>query len=50
MKGNKKEAHEEKTERYHHIERRFGSFCRSILLPDDVQAEKIEVKANQASR
>jgi len=42
LKGNKKEEHEEKTEHYRRIERRFGSFCRSLLLPDNVEAEKIE--------
>jgi HSP20 family protein len=42
LKGNKKEEHEEKTERYHRVERRFGSFCRSILLPAEVDAEKVE--------
>ena len=42
LKGNKKEEHEEKTKRFHRIERRFGSFCRSLKLPDEVESEKIE--------
>jgi HSP20 family protein len=42
LKGNKKEEHEEKTKHFHRTERRFGSFCRSLQLPDEVESEKIE--------
>lgn len=41
IKGEKKEAKEEKVEkRYHHREMRYGSFVRSIALPVDVKAEE----------
>jgi HSP20 family protein len=40
LKGEKKEEKEEKKENYHRIERRFGSFQRTINLPTGVQADK----------
>ncbi|MBC7360089.1 HSP20 family protein [Desulfacinum infernum DSM 9756] len=42
VKGEKKQEKEEKGESYHRIERRFGSFARSITLPVDVKAEGVE--------
>jgi len=42
IKGEKKEEHEEKNERYYTIERQFGSFSRSFMLPADVKEEGIE--------
>lgn len=42
LKGNRKEEHTEKAECYHKTERRFGAFSRSFLLPDEVEADKIE--------
>ncbi len=42
IKGEKKEEKEEKEENYHMIERRYGSFVRSIRLPVEVEEDKIE--------
>jgi len=42
IKGEKKQEKEEKEEDYHLIERRYGSFVRSIRLPVEVQEDKIE--------
>jgi HSP20 family protein len=39
VKGEKKE---EKEENYHLVERRYGSFVRSVRLPVDVEEDKIE--------
>jgi len=44
VKGEKKQEQEEKDENYHRIERRYGSFSRSIRLPGEVQSDKIEAK------
>jgi HSP20 family protein len=41
IKGEKRQEKEEKEERYHLIERNHGSFSRSILLPAEVQNDKI---------
>ena len=41
IKGEKKQEKEEKEENYHLIERSFGSFFRSIRLPNEVQSDKI---------
>lgn len=41
IKGEKKQEKEEKEEGYHLIERSYGSFTRSIRLPQEVQSEKI---------
>lgn len=40
VKGDKEEVREEKRGDYHLSERRFGSFQRSVALPDDVDEEK----------
>ncbi len=42
IKGQKEENKEEKKEDYHLRERRFGSFERSLRVPDSVDKEKIE--------
>jgi len=42
IKGETKAENEIKEENYHLRERRFGSFVRSIALPNSVDAEKIE--------
>ena len=42
LRGEKKEECEEKAERFHRVERRFGSFCRSFALPGDVKTDGIE--------
>lgn len=35
------EREEKKKERYHRVERAYGTFVRSFSLPDDVDAEKV---------
>lgn len=40
--GEKKQGSEEKTENYHRIERAYGSFCRTVALPTEVDPENIE--------
>jgi len=42
IKGEKKQDKEEKDESYHLIERRYGSFSRSIRLTTDVDAKNIK--------
>jgi HSP20 family protein len=42
IRGEKKSEREEKKERAHYVERRFGSFSRSFSLPQDALAEKID--------
>ena len=42
IRGEKKEEREEKTERYYTVERQFGSFSRTFMLPSDVKEEGIE--------
>jgi HSP20 family protein len=44
IKGEKKQEKEEKAENYHLAERTFGSFQRSISLPDTVDDAKVEAK------
>jgi HSP20 family protein len=41
IKGEKKQEREEKEENYHLVERNYGSFTRSIRLPNEVQSDKI---------
>jgi len=41
IKGEKKQEREEKEENYHLVERSYGSFARSIRLPNEVQSDKI---------
>jgi HSP20 family protein len=41
IKGEKKQDRAEKEENYHLVERRYGTFTRSILLPHEVQSGKI---------
>jgi HSP20 family protein len=42
ISGEKKQEREEKTEHYYSVERQFGSFSRSFMLPGDVKEEGIE--------
>lgn len=42
IKGEKKEAREEKEKDYYLSERRFGSFQRSFQLPEGIDTDKIE--------
>ena len=44
IKGAKKQEKEEKTDNYYVAERSFGSFARSIRLPDTVDEGKVEAK------
>jgi HSP20 family protein len=42
IKGEKKEEKEDKGKDYYHVERSFGSFSRTIPLPEEVETEKAE--------
>ena len=42
IRGEKKQEEEKKDKNYHRIERRYGTFTRSLRLPAEVDAEKIE--------
>jgi HSP20 family protein len=44
IKGEKKHEKEEKSENYHLTERSFGSFERSIRLPDTIDEGKVDAK------
>jgi HSP20 family protein len=41
VKGEKKQERVEGEENYHLVERRYGTFIRSILLPQEVESDKI---------
>jgi HSP20 family protein len=40
--GERKQEHEEKTRKFHRLERSYGSFSRSFDLPENADPEKIE--------
>lgn len=42
IKGERRLANEEKKENYHRIERTYGSFSRSFLLPEYADTEKVD--------
>jgi HSP20 family protein len=42
ISGEKKAEKEQKEKGYYHIERSYGSFRRQIVLPGDVEADKVE--------
>ncbi len=42
VSGERKSESEEKEEGYHRVERAFGSFSRSLTLPQGVDADKVE--------
>jgi HSP20 family protein len=42
IKGEKKQEHEEKGNGYHRVERSYGSFQRTVPLPQEVDADKVE--------
>ena len=44
LKGERKLEKEDKKENYHRIERMYGSFSRSFLLPDYADTERVEAK------
>ena len=41
VSGERKAEHEDKADGYYRVERAFGSFSRSLSLPDGIDAEKI---------
>ena len=45
LRGEKREEKEQKEKNYHRVERRYGSFTRSIHLPSSVDAEKVSAHA-----
>jgi HSP20 family protein len=44
VSGERKAEQEEKGEGYHRVERAFGTFSRSLSLPDGVDPDKVEAK------
>ena len=42
MQGEREQEHEEKDKNYHCIERKYGSFSRSLELPADVDGDKVK--------
>ena len=42
IKGEKKDTREEKTDAYHRVERQYGTFVRSIQLPAEIVADKVD--------
>jgi HSP20 family protein len=44
VSGERRAEHEDRGEGYHRVERAFGSFSRSLALPQGVDAETIEAK------
>ncbi len=45
ISGEKKEEKvEQEKNRYYHLERTYGSFCRSFRLPDNVSSENVDAK------
>ena len=42
ISGEKKDEHEEKNENFHRIERSYGSFKRSVSLPQEVDPDSVE--------
>jgi len=42
LRGERKSDKEEKTKKFHRVERSYGSFARTFTLPDNVDPEKIE--------
>jgi HSP20 family protein len=44
IRGEKRSAYEEKTDRMHRYERQYGSFERTFALPSSVDVERIEAR------
>ena len=47
ISGEKKEKTEEKKKNYYHVESRYGSFRREMILPAEVNADKIQAKCQE---
>lgn len=47
ISGERKSEHEEKSEGFHRVERTFGSFSRSLTLPQGVEASAVDAKFSQ---
>lgn len=47
IKGEKKSEREEKKENYYMAERSYGSFERSLRLPDTIDESKVEARFDQ---
>jgi HSP20 family protein len=44
VRGEKKREEEKKGEHYHRVERRYGSFSRSLALPEYANPDKVDAK------
>ncbi|MGC8764787.1 MAG: Hsp20/alpha crystallin family protein [Brevinematia bacterium] len=44
ISGKKEEEKEVKEKNYHRIERSYGSFCRSITLPEGIESDKVSAE------
>jgi HSP20 family protein len=44
ISGERKLEKEEKNKKYHRVERAYGSFVRSFMLPDDANAENVKAE------
>jgi len=44
ISGEKKDETEDKKEHYYHVERRYGSFQRAVMLPTEVDVDRIEAQ------
>ena len=44
IQGEKKEEHKKEHGKYYHLERSYGKFARSFMLPEEVLADKIDAK------
>ncbi|MEE9402779.1 MAG: Hsp20/alpha crystallin family protein, partial [Desulfobacteria bacterium] len=42
IRGEKKHEKKEENEQYHHVERRYGAFSRTMRLPHEVEADKVD--------
>lgn len=47
IKGQKEEEHESKDKQFYRIERSFGSFQRTLSLPDDANSDAIKASLNE---
>jgi HSP20 family protein len=47
IQGERRHDHEERRENYYHSERSYGSFYRSIPLPEGVSADRAEAKFSE---